>query len=85
MVDYAFGPPTVRITVGDSVRWTNDQGAHTTTSGRGGDAYVKDGRWDSGFLDEGSRYSVTFETAGTYPYFCEIHPIEMRGRVIVEP
>ena len=83
---YGGGPNAGHtIRVGDRVRWTNRMGAHTTTSGIGGASAVPDGRWDSGFLDEGERFTVKFEEAGTFTYFCEIHPVQMQATVVVEP
>ena len=36
----------------------------------------------SGTLDQGDRYSQTFDEPGTYEYFCEFHP-NMKGTVVV--
>lgn len=82
--DFFFSPAAVTLNVGDRVRWTNRNGAHTTTSGAGGASPVKDGRWDSGFMDEGDRFAVRFDEVGTFTYFCEIHPIQMQATVVVE-
>jgi plastocyanin len=49
---------------------------HTTTS---------HGVWDSGILQKGQSFSCTFNTPGTYEYLCSVHPIQMRGTVIVRP
>jgi plastocyanin len=62
----------------------NRGGAHTTTSGVGGGAYVKDGLWDSGFLAEGASFTRTFGQAGTFTYFCEIHPAQMQAQIVAE-
>lgn len=73
--DYSFSPTPVTITVGDTVRWTNNgPSIHTSTS----DTAV----WDSGLLNVGQTYSFTFTIAGTYPYHCTPHPF-MQGTVIV--
>jgi plastocyanin len=34
-------------------------------------------------LDTDEKFSFTFSKAGTYPYFCSIHP-KMTGKVIVQ-
>jgi amicyanin len=74
IVDFAFSPATLTIAVGDVVTWTNaDAVAHTAT-GAG---------FDSGLLDHGESYSVTFTAAGTYDYLCTPHPT-MTGRIIVQ-
>lgn len=76
IVDFAFSPATLTIAVGDTVTWTNsDPVVHTATAGSGA--------FDSGDLDTGESYSVTFTIAGTYDYLCTPHPT-MTGRIVVE-
>lgn len=71
----AFAPATVRIAVGGTVAWTNDDDrAHTVTA--------RDGSFDSGLLNVGGRFQRTFPTAGTFTYQCNVHP-EMQGTVEV--
>jgi len=84
-MDFAIAPASLTITIGDKVRWTNTGGAHTSTSGTGGGSYSKDGVWDSGFIADGSSFSVTFSEPGVFTYFCEIHPVQMQGTITVEP
>ena len=73
---FAFSPATVTVAVGDTVTWTNaDQVPHTATA----DA----GAFDTGTLDNGGSNTVTFSTAGTFPYHCSVHP-QMTGTVVVE-
>lgn len=74
--DFAFQPNTVTIRVGDTVTWANaDTTTHTVTS---------NGNWDTGGFAPGTSRSITFGTAGTYPYFCNLHSI-MFGTVVVLP
>lgn len=74
----AFNPAVITISVGSSVRWTNtDPFTHTTTSDIG-----SLDPWDSGQLGPNGIFTKTFNTPGTYPYHCDIHPI-MQGTVIV--
>lgn len=73
----AYNPATVEIPVGGTVTWTNsDPVAHTVT---GMDRSVL----QSGTLDPGATFSKTFDTAGTYDYFCEFHA-NMKGTVVVK-
>jgi plastocyanin len=73
--DFAFSPRTVEIRVGESVTWTNhDSVAHTATG--------RNDAFDTGLLEEGESYSVTFVRAGTYRYICTPHP-NMTGTVVV--
>jgi hypothetical protein len=71
----------VTIGVGETVTWeNNDTAAHTATSGSGSEGPV--GHFDSSLIMAGSSFSHTFEEAGTYDYFCMVHPW-MIGTVIV--
>ena len=71
----SFSPGTINVTVGTTVTWTNRDGiAHTVTSDTG--------VFDSGTLNNNGVYSYTFNTAGTFPYFCVLHP-GMTGSVVV--
>lgn len=75
--DFAYGPETVTIPAGGTVTWTNQDAApHTATAQ---DREVL----QSGALAQGESYSQTFDTPGTYEYFCEFHA-GMKGTVIVE-
>ena len=80
--DSCFIPSTVVITVGGTVTWDNtDNAAHTSSSGTA--AGGPDGVFDSSLIMAGGSYSHTFDTAGTFDYFCMVHPW-MQGTVIVE-
>jgi plastocyanin len=73
--DFGFSPSTVKIHVGDTVRWkNNDSVSHTATSTSKG--------FDSGNLDNGQSFSFTFTKSGSYSYVCSYHP-SMTGIVIV--
>ena len=75
IVDMAFAPADVTVSVGETVTWTNaDPMVHTVTS--------TTGAFDSGDLDEGETYTVTFTAPGTYSYLCTPHPF-MTGTVTV--
>jgi len=77
-----FVPSTVTIEAGDTVTWDNtDTAAHTATGGTPTDG--PSGVFDSSLIMSGGSYSHTFDTAGTYVYFCMVHPW-MEGTVIVE-
>ncbi len=72
--NFAFQPQNVTVLVGSTVRWTNlDGSSHTSTS---------PGNWDSGNLNQGQTFSRTFDTVGTYNYFCGYHT-GMTGSITV--
>jgi len=67
MTGSTFYPGGHTITVGGTIRWTNmDAILHTTTS----DSSL----WDSGSLARNNIFEYTFNTPGTYPFHCSIHP-----------
>ncbi len=81
----AFNPMEITIQAGESVTWTNqDIVPHTATSGNPGDT-VLGPIFRSSFLGQGGTFTHTFEDAGEFVYFCEVHPGMMRdAKVIVE-
>lgn len=75
-----FTPQDLTVPVGTTVQWTNkDIAMHTVTSGFPGEP---DGIFDAGVLKQNAQYSVTFDKAGEYKYYCQIHPF-MHGTVVV--
>ena len=80
--DGCFIPNTVTIDIGGIVTWeNNDTAAHTSTGGSATEG--PSGVFDSSLIMAGSSFSHTFEDAGSYDYFCMVHPW-MNGLVIVE-
>lgn len=77
----SFSPSSKTVAVGTTITWTNkDNFSHNVTSGTPG---APDGKFSSGNMGGGATYSFTFATAGTYKYFCSIHP-SMTGTIIVQ-
>jgi plastocyanin len=75
IADFAFTPDSRSAKVGDSVKWTNEDGAtHRVTA--------DDGAFDSGNLAAGKAFSFTFDKAGTFAYHCNVHQ-SMKGTVTV--
>ncbi|MGH7675206.1 MAG: cupredoxin domain-containing protein [Gemmatimonadales bacterium] len=81
--DFLYQPDTVTIARGSSVVWTNTgPSPHTTTS--------DSSYWDSKAMavaGPGSvgRFARQFQSVGTFPYHCDLHPADMNGTVIVTP
>jgi plastocyanin len=74
--NFVFGPQTITVPVGATVTWTNsDDIPHTAVS--------TDGVFKSKVMDTDEKFSYTFTKAGTYSYYCSIHP-KMTGTVVVK-
>jgi plastocyanin len=74
---FEFGPQAVTVKAGTKVTWVNrDVEPHTVVS--------NDHKFQSEALDTGDSFSVTFDKAGSYGYFCTLHP-HMTGTVTVLP
>lgn len=66
--DNFFEPEAIQVEVGGTITWENTgQLLHT--------AQAADDSWDSGDLDPGESFSVTFDEAGTVPYICLYHEV----------
>jgi len=74
--NFAFGPQSLTVKAGTTVTWTNrDDIPHTVVS--------SDGVFKSKARDTDETFSYKFEKAGTYSYFCSLHP-KMTGQVVVQ-
>lgn len=89
----AFAPAKIVVAQGDTVTWTVTKAVgepHTVTSGKPADA-DKGSAFDSQKTDAnltklkevGGTFSATFDKAGTYSYFCVVHPVDMTGEIVV--
>ena len=77
-----FIPNAATVAVGGTVSFVNsDTAPHTSTSGTPADG--PDGVWDSSLVMPGSSYDTTISSAGTYDYFCMVHPW-MTGTITVK-
>jgi plastocyanin len=73
-----FEPKLLVVTVGTTVRWVNgDDVPHTVTS------TVAPPLFDSRTLRADGTFSFKFKAAGTYEYFCKVHP-DMTRKVVVK-
>jgi plastocyanin len=72
---FAFSPAVLNVKKGTTVVWTNlDDVGHTVTGNSGGP--------DSALFGKNQTYSYTFNTVGSFPYYCQPHP-SMTGVVTV--
>jgi plastocyanin len=65
-----FMPSMVTIQPGDTVQWSWSSNGHSSTSGTPG---APNGIWDSGILIQGATFSHTFNSPGSFPYYCTVH------------
>ena len=71
---FAFTPSDLNIKKGDTVTWTNqDSVSHQP----------KETSFESSVLQKGQSFSFTFNSTGSFSYYCNIHPT-MKGRIVVE-
>ncbi len=77
-----FNPSSLEILQGDQVRWNRTAGTHTTTSGTSPNA---NGLWSANLNGTTPSFTRTFNSAGTFPYFCTFHDPSMAGSIVVEP
>jgi plastocyanin len=74
--NFTFTPETLTVPVNAAVTWVNkDDIPHVIAS--------NDGLFKSKALDTDQKYSYTFSKAGTYSYYCSIHP-KMVGKIVVQ-
>jgi plastocyanin len=74
--NFTFNPQQITVKAGTTVTWTNhDDIPHTVTSSTQA--------FKSKVLDTDEKFSFTFTTPGSYPYFCSLHP-HMTGSIVVE-
>jgi plastocyanin len=74
--NFTFSPKDLTVAVGTTVKWINhDDIPHTVVE--------KNTTFRSKALDTDDSYSFTFTSAGSFDYFCGLHP-HMVGKVIVQ-
>jgi amicyanin len=78
IADFVFEPKELIVTAGTAVTWVNaDNVPHTVTS------TASPPLFGSPALDTNDTFSFVFKRAGTYEYFCKLHPA-MTGKVVVK-
>jgi plastocyanin len=74
--NFTFGPPEMTVAVGTTVKFVNhDDIPHSVVD--------KNKAFRSKTLDTDDSFTFTFANAGTYDYFCGLHP-QMTGKIIVK-
>ena len=73
---FKFIPQELTVPVGTTVKWVNkDEFPHTVVE--------NNKTFRSNGLDTDDTFSFTFTKAGTFDYFCSLHPY-MKGKIIVQ-
>lgn len=74
--NFTFAPKELTVAVGTTIKWVNhDDIPHTVVE--------KKTTFRSKALDTDDSYSFTFTSAGTFDYFCSLHP-HMVGQIIAK-
>jgi amicyanin len=74
--NFSFTAPELTVAVGTTVKWVNhDDIPHNVVA--------SNKAFRSKPLDTDDAYSFTFASAGSYDYFCGLHP-KMQGKIIVK-
>jgi plastocyanin len=74
--NFAYAPPSLTVSKGTAVKFTNeDTTEHTATASGGG--------FDTGSIAAGKTKSVTLDSSGTFNYVCTFHPF-MHGTITVK-
>ena len=77
IVEFAYAPVDVKVTVGGTIEWANsDTAPHTATA--------NDDSFDTGSLDKGDSAKITFDEPGTFDYICTFHPFMNASVEVVE-
>ncbi|MFF3376366.1 cupredoxin family copper-binding protein [Streptomyces sp. NPDC002680] len=80
MQGYAFAPATLTVPAGSTVTWTNQDTAPHDVKTTSGPVQIH-----SPMLDKGESWSFTFTTAGSYAYYCTVHPNMTAGITVQAP
>jgi plastocyanin len=74
--NFTFAPQHITVKAGTTVTWINEDDIPHTVAATGK-------LFKSKVLDTGDKYSFTFTTAGSFEYFCSLHP-HMTASIAVE-
>jgi amicyanin len=77
IANFTFAAPVVTVAPGTTVTWVNEDDIPHTVVAADNKAFR------SKVLETGDRFSFTFAAAGTFGYYCSIHP-HMTGKVVVK-
>ena len=81
--DGKFEPETIKVKVGDTVTWTNEDSRSHIVASDPHPIHTDLSALESDNLSPGERYTFTFTEKGEFTYHCHLHP-GVKGAVIVE-
>jgi plastocyanin len=76
-LSWRYDPSSLTVSAGTTVTWVNNGSTAVTVTS-------PDGLFDSDTIASGASFSYTFDTPGTYRYFCVPYP-HMKGVITVTP
>jgi plastocyanin len=74
---YGFHPTKLTVATGTKVTWVNNSDAPHTVTGKGS------WKFSSNTFSQGQKLSKVFTKAGTYHYYCAVHPY-MQATIVVK-
>ncbi len=77
--NFAYVPPTLTVTTGTAVTWTNEDDVPHTVTADDGSAFGSD------IFGQGETFSLTAPVPGTYAYHCAVHPFMKAMLVVTTP
>ena len=81
--EFAYKPKNITIKVGTKVTWKNSTSQPHTVTDKASKKYFDSGTASNKLINPGKSWSFVFKKAGSYNYYCVIHP-NMIGKVIVK-
>jgi plastocyanin len=82
MQNVAFVPTSLTISKGTTIKWINkDSFDHTASSGN---PSTPNSLFDSGNMGQNKTFSFKFDSAGTFHFYCKVHPQMMQGVITVQ-
>ncbi len=76
--DFAIDPDTVKVKVGSTIEWTNEDEAPANVTSEGGPM-----KFASGSMSEGRSFRLRVSRTGVIHYECTLEPVTMNGTIEV--
>lgn len=84
MVNTAFSPLKLEVSTGTTVTWTNEDSVTHTVIAAQFHSQAEDWSFESASIQAGQSTTYTFDSAGIYEYYCDVHgESSMCGAILV--